>query len=147
MSEDREHGSPEALLSERVKTLGQKFLVRTRGQSAELREALARLEQGDWDAATVILQLSHKMHGTGATFGFTTVSAPAAEIERCCVAALAAPEDQRSTAGIVHALGERIDRLVEALDEIHDANLTRPKSGVSADAPTEARMTSSDRKR
>jgi CheY-like chemotaxis protein len=77
----------EAQLRDQVKALGEKFLTRTAGQIVILREYLARLRSGDQEALTGIQELSHKIHGSGAMFGFAELSEAAGEIERLTVAA------------------------------------------------------------
>src|ERR1700685_4462536 len=78
MHEHRDKDALRPLIAE----LAAKFLVRTRAEAIVLRELLERARQGD---STVVMSqlehLAHRIHGTGATFGFDAVSECAAEIE------------------------------------------------------------------
>jgi len=76
----------EEQLRQQVKLLGEKFLLRTAGQITTLREQMLRLRAGDRDALVVIQELTHKIHGSGAMFGFADLSDRAGEIERLIVA-------------------------------------------------------------
>jgi HPt (histidine-containing phosphotransfer) domain-containing protein len=75
----------EEQLREQVKVLGEKFLVRTEGQITTLREQLLRVRAGDREAMGVVQELTHKIHGSGAMFGFADLSDRAGEIERLIV--------------------------------------------------------------
>jgi len=97
----------EEQLREQIRILGEKFLLRTAGQITTLREQLLRLRSGDREALVIIQELTHKIHGSGAMFGFADVSDRAAQIERLVVAGatgseslerMAAPLDQLSAA-------------------------------------------------
>jgi HPt (histidine-containing phosphotransfer) domain-containing protein len=70
-----------ALLRLRVAQLGEKFLQRTRDETVILRGLIERVSQGDPIVIAQLEQLAHKIHGTGATFGFAAVSERAREIE------------------------------------------------------------------
>jgi HPt (histidine-containing phosphotransfer) domain-containing protein len=61
--------------------LAAKFLQRTRGEAIVLRELLERAQLGDSTVMSELEHLAHRIHGTGATFGFDAVSDCAAEIE------------------------------------------------------------------
>jgi|HubBroStandDraft_4_1064222.scaffolds.fasta_scaffold125205_2 HPt (histidine-containing phosphotransfer) domain-containing protein len=64
-----------------IAELGAKFLHRTRGEAVVLRELIECALLGDATVIDQLEQLAHRIHGTGATFGFAAVSACAAEIE------------------------------------------------------------------
>ena len=87
MSGPTETDPAEAQLREQVKVLGEKFLIRTAGQITTLREYVVRLRGGDRDALTRVQELAHKIHGSGAMFGFAAVSEVGGEIERLAMAA------------------------------------------------------------
>ena len=72
----------EEQLREQVRILGEKFLLRTAGQITTLREQMLRLRAGDREALAVIQELTHKIHGSGAMFGFAELSEQAGEMER-----------------------------------------------------------------
>jgi chemotaxis protein histidine kinase CheA len=56
-------------------------LARTRGEVVVLRELLERAKLGDSTVMEQLEHLAHRIHGTGATFGFAAVSECGAEIE------------------------------------------------------------------
>lgn len=66
----------------RMAELREKFIERTQGELATLRAGLASLEAGDAAALAGIVQLAHRMGGTGATLGLESLSAHAREIEK-----------------------------------------------------------------
>jgi len=73
---------PEAQLRNQLAELGELFLQRTRSETALLQTMIERLDSGD---SAVLLQLdhvSHKIHGSAATFGFTSISERARDIEQ-----------------------------------------------------------------
>jgi HPt (histidine-containing phosphotransfer) domain-containing protein len=108
MSGPSDTDAAEAQLRDQVKILGEKFLVRTASQIVTLREHLASLRGGDPGALTGIQELSHKIHGSGAMFGFATLSEAAGEIERLTVSA--------SGSEVADQLGTLIEQLAAALD-------------------------------
>lgn len=108
MSGPFETDAAEAQLRDQVRILGEKFLIRTATQIATLREQLARLRGGDPGALTAIQELTHKIHGSGAMFGFATLSEAAGEIEQLTVSA--------SGSDVADRLGTLIDQLAIALD-------------------------------
>ena len=80
MSDDRD---AEAAMRERLNQLGVLFLQRSTREMDSLRELLAQLRRGDATVLEQIRHLVHKMHGTGATLGFESISERAGEIELC----------------------------------------------------------------
>jgi chemotaxis protein histidine kinase CheA len=97
----------EEQLREQLKALGEKFLLRTAGQITTLREQMLRLRAGDHEALVVIQELTHKIHGSGAMFGFAELSDRAGEMERLVFA---------GTSG-----DEALDRLDTLIDELSAA--------------------------
>lgn len=71
-------------LRAQVSTLGDKFLARTRGEVALMRELIERLGRGESQVLQDLRDLAHKIHGSGAVFGFVTLSEIASEIEHLC---------------------------------------------------------------
>jgi HPt (histidine-containing phosphotransfer) domain-containing protein len=69
-------------MQERLNQLGVKFLQRTMGEIASLRDCLARARSGESQALEPLQHLAHKIHGTGATLGFAAISVCAEKIER-----------------------------------------------------------------
>lgn len=71
-----------AAAKSRMAELAAKFLDRTRGDIATMREGLSRLSAGQVGALGDIRHLAHRMVGTGATLGFDSISECAHVIER-----------------------------------------------------------------
>lgn len=68
-------------LKQQIADIGRRYLKRTLGEVDELR-ALLQAVQGGSDAALVQLgQVAHRIHGSGAMFGFDGISERAYEIE------------------------------------------------------------------
>lgn len=61
--------------------IGLRYLKRTIGEIGTLRELLTQLQAGDASRLKEIEQLSHKINGSGAMFGFDDLSNQAREIE------------------------------------------------------------------
>jgi chemotaxis protein histidine kinase CheA len=114
----------EAQLRHQVKLLGEKFLLRTAGQIVTLREHLARLAEGDRNALTDMQELTHKIHGSGAMFGFATLSETAGEIERLTVAAINGDLESVSADEVSDRLGSLIEQLAAALATVLGAQQT-----------------------
>ena len=68
-------------LQAQLDALSLQFLERTRGQVDPLQLLVARVEQRDFAALLELRAISHKIHGSGAMFGFPGISEPAGEIE------------------------------------------------------------------
>jgi HPt (histidine-containing phosphotransfer) domain-containing protein len=66
----------------RMAELKEKFIERTEGELQTLRSSFASLEAGDAAALTTIVQLAHRITGTGATLGLDALSDRAQEIEK-----------------------------------------------------------------
>jgi len=105
MSTTTDSSSGEAELREQVKALGEKFLLRTADQITTLRAHVASLRSGDRDVLVGMQELAHKIHGSGAMFGFGALSDRAGEIERLIAAEPAA----------AHPTPDRLGALVEEL--------------------------------
>ena len=80
-----------AALQERVAKLGQQFLRRTLGELVAIRECLDACIAGDVSAIAQLERITHRIHGTGLTFGFPGISQCAADLERLARAALRSP--------------------------------------------------------
>ena len=70
-----------AQLSDQVKVLADKFLQRTAGQVLVFEQQLERLAGGDREVLTPMAEVAHKIHGSGAVFGFEEVSECAGRLE------------------------------------------------------------------
>jgi len=98
----------EAAARARLAGLAAKFIERTAGELAALREALARLSAGDAHALAEIRHLAHRMSGTGATLGFDTLSDCGSRIEQ--IADAQAPAEMPDAAAML-LLGTAVDAL------------------------------------
>jgi HPt (histidine-containing phosphotransfer) domain-containing protein len=78
MSEQNARDTLQAQLS----ALSVQFLDRTRGQVGQLELLVERIGRGELPALLELRAISHKIHGSGAMFGFPDISEPAGEIER-----------------------------------------------------------------
>ena len=77
----------ETELRDQVRTLGDKFLLRTAGQIPQLQTELERVAtSGDRDALRTLQEIVHKIHGSGAMFGFDRISDLAGELEGLALA-------------------------------------------------------------
>ena len=110
MSTPTDSSSGEAELREQVKALGEKFLLRTADQITLLRAHVASLRSGDEDALVGMQELAHKIHGSGAMFGFAALSDRAGEIERLIAA------EPRATPATPDRLAVLVEELAAALE-------------------------------
>ena len=78
MSEQNARDTLQAQLS----ALSVQFLDRTCGQVGQLELLVERIGRGELPALLELRAVSHKIHGSGAMFGFPDISEPAGEIER-----------------------------------------------------------------
>jgi HPt (histidine-containing phosphotransfer) domain-containing protein len=66
----------------RLNELAQKFVARTTGDLALMREGLARVEAGDRSGLEQIQHLAHRACGTGGTLGLGALSDAAGLLEK-----------------------------------------------------------------
>lgn len=99
-----------AAVQSRLRELAVRFVQRSLGEVATMRELMARVRVKDRDALAELEKLSHKIHGTAATVGYRSVSDRAGEIERLAEGALG------SDAGLDQEGCERIEALLTALE-------------------------------
>lgn len=92
----------------RMAELAAKFIDRTRGDVATMREGLARLAAGDAQSLGDIRHLAHRMVGTGATLGFEAISERAQVIEQLT---------ETCAPGAIPEAGLR-EKMAAALDEL-----------------------------
>lgn len=104
-------------IRERMQQLAVKFAQRTQGELVSMRELVEQSRQGDAEALRNLELLSHKIHGTGATFGLTGISNAAGEIELLVSEAVAgrAVFDDACAARV----GEIMARLQSELDSFN----------------------------
>ena len=90
----------------RMAELKEKFIERTHGELQTMDASLASLEAGDSAALATIVQLAHRMTGTGATLGLEALGERAQEVERLCEAVPAgSPPDAATLAQLRAAIG------------------------------------------
>ena len=68
-------------LRQQLQEIGTRFLQRTLRELEPLEELRRRLRAGDRTCLVEIQRLAHRIHGSGAMFGFDAISAHAREIE------------------------------------------------------------------
>ena len=68
-------------LQQKISDIGSRYIQRTAGEIAGLRELIAKLRTGESAAVKDIEQLAHKIYGSGSMFGFEAVSEQARELE------------------------------------------------------------------
>ena len=112
----------------RVESLALRFLERARGEVIRLRELTAGARPGDQAALGEIERLAHSIHGAAAIFGFPSISALGADVERLV--------EDLMTAGIApDSVAEPLDlqllRCTERLAQEVDAAVTSGLERVS----------------
>ena len=94
-----ERNSRDALQAQ-LSALSVQFLERTRGQVGQLELLVERIGRGELPALLELRAISHKIHGSGAMFGFPDISEPAGEIERASDELLARDAKLEHPAGV-----------------------------------------------
>jgi HPt (histidine-containing phosphotransfer) domain-containing protein len=94
-------------LHQKIAGIGGRYIQRTAGEIAGLRDMIARVRAGDAAACKDIEHLAHKIYGSGAMFGFDAVSEQARTLE------LAARDV--TDPGMVDELQEHADRLEQTV--------------------------------
>jgi chemotaxis protein histidine kinase CheA len=113
----------ERQLREQVAALGVKFLLRTQEQAASLRELLTSLSRGDESVLARMQELSHKIHGSGAMFGFEELSRFAGQIEQLVY--------DRRQGNAASAGADFVQRLDRSIAELARATLAAQQSQES----------------
>ncbi len=72
----------DAELREQLQELANRFLQRSHSEAQLLQKLIVRVEAADLAALTQLNDLSHKISGSAATFGFMAVSQRAGELEQ-----------------------------------------------------------------
>jgi HPt (histidine-containing phosphotransfer) domain-containing protein len=111
-------GNAQRQVRAQVSALGEKFLHRTRAQAIELRELVDGLSRGDPSVLVRLQEMAHKIHGSGAMFGFAAISERGEEIERLSerIAATHTLPASPVEASELQRLTECIDQLVDAIE-------------------------------
>jgi HPt (histidine-containing phosphotransfer) domain-containing protein len=96
-----------------ITQLGEQFLLRTRAEILVLRDLIERVHRGDSTVVDQLEHLAHKIHGTGATFGFEAVSECAREIEHLT-------EELKTSEASADAVtqNQRLQRLTECTQKL-----------------------------
>ena len=68
-------------LQQKIADIAGRYIQRTAGEIAGLRELIAKARGGDAAAVKDIEHLAHKIYGSGSMFGFEAVSEQARELE------------------------------------------------------------------
>jgi HPt (histidine-containing phosphotransfer) domain-containing protein len=68
-------------LQQKIADIAGRYIQRTAGELAGLRDMIAKVRAGDTAAAKDIELLAHKIYGSGSMFGFEGVSEQARELE------------------------------------------------------------------
>jgi HPt (histidine-containing phosphotransfer) domain-containing protein len=71
----------EEKLQAQIQDIGNRYLQRTLGELPRLRELLQQARAGDAEALAQSGRIVHKVHGSGAMFGFDAISDQARELE------------------------------------------------------------------
>lgn len=90
-------------LTQQIADIAVRYIKRTQGELGQLRDSLQAIRAGDADAHKQLERLAHKIHGSGAMFGFDAISEHANDVERL---AGSGQRDPDTLAKIEHALLE-----------------------------------------
>jgi chemotaxis protein histidine kinase CheA len=101
-----------ARVRQQVSELGEKFLRRTQAEATVLRDLVERIEAGDMTVLPELEAMAHKIHGSGAMFGFLEVSECAGEIERL------AEHLMTAEGGADPLAGNTLQRLKECISQL-----------------------------
>ncbi len=80
-------------LQRQIADIGTRYLKRTLGELEQLRALLAQARAGSRESLRELSRMAHKINGSGAMFGFDSVSERAYEIERLAISETPAIED------------------------------------------------------
>jgi chemotaxis protein histidine kinase CheA len=106
-----------AHVRQQVSELGEKFLRRTQTEAVVLRGLVERIQAGDASVLPELGRMAHKIHGSGAMFGFPAISECACEIERFAEHLMATDRgDDVDTAHTLQRLMDCIARLALAAE-------------------------------
>jgi chemotaxis protein histidine kinase CheA len=96
-------------MQQKMLEIGARYLQRTTGEIEELRRMAANLSINGADSLKELEILAHRIRGSGAVFGYTTISDLAGEMEMLAVETL-------RSANIDSQLAERFARHIDALE-------------------------------
>lgn len=115
-----------------VAALSGRYLMRTLGDVERLKGWVLEFETGSPGSLKEIERMAHKIHGSGAIFGFATMSEPAGEIEHIAARLTGGPAPQ-----YLHELSqdELRQRMLESLTRLdRAAHAAARKLGIEPDA-------------
>jgi len=104
-----------ARVRQQVSQLGEKFLRRTHAEATVLGDLFERIQAGDMTVLPQLEAMAHKIHGSGAMFGFPTISECAGEIEHLAEHLMTA-----EGAADVHT-GNTLQRLKDCISQLAQA--------------------------
>ena len=117
-----------AALRASVDPLVQRFIDRARNDVVRLRQSIEHARRGDPAALEQVERIAHSIHGTGALFGLSRVSAAGEAVARLA-AEITANIDGHSPlddSALVRQIPECIERLARAVET---ASQTAPDAG------------------
>jgi HPt (histidine-containing phosphotransfer) domain-containing protein len=104
-----------ARVRQQVSQLGEKFLRRTQAEAIILGDLFERIQAGDMTVLPQLEAMAHKIHGSGAMFGFPAVSECAGEMEHLAEHLMTA-----EGAADVHT-GNTLQRLKDCISQLAQA--------------------------
>lgn len=113
-------------------SLSVKFLLRTRGDAANLLNLLARARAGEASVLGEVERIAHSIHGAAAMLGFPRLSAAGGSIERLVARASASTAaGWKCNPGVLQQLWEQAERLAQEVEAA--ANAAPAGDGMFAD--------------
>jgi HPt (histidine-containing phosphotransfer) domain-containing protein len=97
------------VINDRMKELGEKYLLRTREELALLHSQLSMAKQGTTESLIAMQQTAHRISGSGAMLGFKIISEAASQIERILRRADPVPTEREWAAISEHLRGIQIE--------------------------------------
>lgn len=86
-------------LERQMRKIGERFITRTLSEAAILRPIVESLGPGDLQALHDLELFAHRIHGSGAMFGFAALSQCAGVLERQLVAVRTGGQDSTPAVG------------------------------------------------
>jgi HPt (histidine-containing phosphotransfer) domain-containing protein len=119
-------------LKKQLDSIGARYIARTLGEMGGLKETSRQALNGSPAAFKDVEQLAHKIHGSGAMFGFDRLSECAGEVERIAgfLAKGEGPDEYKALG--VDALREKLRDGVARLDEL--ARVAAQERGIAVNA-------------
>jgi two-component system, OmpR family, response regulator len=124
----------ESQVRAQVNSLTGSFLERARADIVHIREMIERARDGDQSALKDVERLAHSIHGAGAMFGFSEMSAAGGAIERL-TEALRANIVVRGSISEPAAFQQLLDCNEKLAQEVEAAGQATPHSGAMFQGP------------